>query len=384
MTAEANFVQACEGPVFTGSGSGTLACSCGQALIEGYDPARFLGVAIQCGQCAAVTVTPGLPAEIAPPAAAVLAETVAEVRTATTAIPPNVYVVGRIEYDRIAALYQPHTPADNVYPISALLLDEVAATYESMLGVPLPDSSIAKADDPFAGSSEHALGWAVAHLRGRLRAESWASRESEASSAAGTNVAAFLHFVRTWSHHPLFPAMAATAAERGFSLHGLAPFAAAHCLTMQGNRIGFPTPAAVPGRIGHIYVAAGPSDMVTVLPEVFDRFEYPYGAAWNAPGLLAAVSEVVLRSQARINLKNPGILLLSPGVALGGYDEALIVAVKTAVQSAGRKNRGLMGVTLIVLRMRDTPDPHSVRFGYGLFPIVNRHYRGETLVAPPE
>jgi hypothetical protein len=376
VTAEPNFVQACEGPVFIGSDDGTLACSCGQALIEGYEPARFLGVSIRCGRCAEVTATPGLPPGSNPPAAVVLAEPVAEPRIRTTTLPPNVSVVGRAEHDRIADLFQPHTPADNVYRISAALLDEAAGIFERWVGTKLPDS-VAVDGDPFAGMSRHALAWAVSHLRRRLPADVWSSRESAETSAAATNVAAFLHFVRTWSHHPLFPAMAATAAVGGFSLHGLAPFAAAHCLTMQGNRIGFPTD--VPGRIGHFYVAAGPSDRVTVHPEVFDRFEYPYGRPWDSGSLQAAVLEVVERSQGRINLKNPGVLLLSPGVALGGYDEALIRACHAAVQSAGRKNRGLMAVAPIVLRMQDTPDPHAIRFACGLLPVTNRHYRGEVM-----
>jgi hypothetical protein len=378
VTAEPNFVQACEGPIFTGPGDGTLACACGQVLIAGYDPARFLGIAIRCGRCADVTATPPLPTGTSPPPAVVIAETAAETRSAAMTLPAHVHIVGRAEYDRIAALYQPHTPEDNIYRISAELLDRVAAEYEAAIGQPLPEGASA-AEDPFAGSVQHALAWAVAHLRGRLRADSWASRESEATSAAATNVAAFLHFVRTWSHHPLFPAMAATAAERGFSLHGLAPFAAAHCLTAQGNRIGFPNPKGAPGRIGFLYVAAGPSDMVVLHPEVFDRFEYPYGRSWDAAALRDAVSRVVLHAQGRINLKNPGVLLLSPGVAMGGFDEALIEAVRAATESAGRRNRGLMAVAPIVLRMQDTPDLHAVRFGYGLFPIVNRHYRGEAL-----
>ena len=376
MTAELNFVQGCEGPVFIGPGSGTLTCACGQGLIEGYDPARFLGVSFRCGRCAEVTTTPGLPPGSNPPSAVVIAEAVAEPRSSTTTLPQSVYVVGRAEYDRIEDLYKPHTPADNVYRISPELLDEAAATYERWAAAKLPEC-VAVGGDPFAGTTAHALAWAVAHLRRRLRADVWGSRESAETSAAANNVAAFLHFVRTWSHHPLFPAMAATAAERGFSLHGLAPFAAAHCLTMQGNRVGFPTDVA--GRIGHLYVAAGPSDRVVVHPEVFDRFEYPYGRPCDASALQAAVLEVVERSQGRINLKNPGILLLSPGVALGGYDEALILACRAAVQSAGRKNRGLMAVAPIVLRMQDLPDPHAIRFGYGLFPLANRHYSGEVI-----
>ncbi|MFL5253519.1 MAG: hypothetical protein ACJ8AI_11600 [Rhodopila sp.] len=378
MTAETHFIQACDGPVFAGRGAGTLACACGQVLIEDYDPPRFLGVGIQCGRCAAVTTTPPLPADTSPPFAVVVAEPVAEPRTSTTMLPPSAYVIGRADYDRIAALYAPKTPEDTVYPLAPALLDSVASAYERIFGTPLPETALS-ADDPFAGIKEHALGWAVTHLRERMRAGDWTCRES-ATSAAGTHVAGFLHFLRTWSHHPLFPAMAATAGERGFALHGLALFAAAHCLTMQGNRIGFPTPSGFPGRIDHLLVATGPTETVIGLVEVFDRFEYPYGQPWDAAGLRAAVSDIVLASQSRINLKNPGLLLLSPGVALSGFDEALIQAVQAAVQAVGRRNRGLMAVAPMVLRMQSLPDPHALRFGYGLFPVLNRHYRGDSIV----
>jgi hypothetical protein len=382
VTAETHFVQLCDGPVFTGSGSGTLACSCGHVLIEGYDPARFLGVGIQCGRCAEVTTTPPLPEGATPPFAVVIAEAVAEPRTSGTTLPASAYVVGRVEFNRIAELYQPHTPSDNVYLISEDLLNQVTEAYERSLGARLPGCAL-DAGDSFAGMKTHALAWALSHLRRRLREDAWACRESAATSAAATNVAGFLHFVRTWSHHPLFPAMAATAGDRGFSLHGLAPFGAAHCLTMQGNRIGFPTPIGFPGRIEHSLIAIGPTDTVLVHTEVFDRFEFPYGRSWDPASLRAAVSECVLGLQGRINLKNPGLLMLSPGVALGGFDEALIEAVTAAVQSIGRKNRGLMAVAPIVLRMQGMPDPHAVRFGYGLFPVPNRHYRGEGFTAAP-
>jgi hypothetical protein len=35
-----------------------------------------------------------------------------------------------------------------------------------------------------------------------------------------------------------------------------------------------------------------------------------------------------------------------------------------------------MAVAPIVLRLQPLADPHAVRFGYGLFPIANRHYQG--------
>jgi hypothetical protein len=256
------------------------------------------------------------------------------------------------------------------------LLDEAVAGFERHTCGALPNVA---AGDPFVGIGEHALAWAVRHLRGRMRGGSWACTEDAATGAAVTHVAGFLHFLATWGRHPLFPAMVAAAADRGFSLHRLAPFAAAHCLTMMGNRIRFPEPAGYPGRIEgfDIVCASGPVGVVT---EVFARFESPFGGAWGPAALLAAVSAALESARARINLRNPGLLVLSAGNAAAGYDEAVIVAVREAVLRLGRKNRGLMAVTPTVLRLQALPDPHAIRFCYGFFPVANRHYRGENLM----
>jgi len=193
-------------------------------------------------------------------------------------------------------------------------------------------------------------------------------------------VIGFLHFVSTWSRHPLFPVMVETAGDRGFDAHGLVPFVAAHCLTMMGNVVRFPEPSGYPGRIAGFDLVTGAASTVGVHVVVFDRFEHPSGAPWDHAGLLAAVSEVLAAAQARINLRNPGMLVLSPGVALAGFDEALIVAVKEAVARMGRKNRGLMAAVPVVLRLQALADPREVRLAYGIFPITNRHYRGESAI----
>jgi hypothetical protein len=379
MVTETHFIQRCEGPVFTGPGSGTLCCACGRELIAGYDPARFRGVGIECGGCGAVTTTPGLPEGEAPPRAVIVAEPVGEPRMQTTPLPANVFVIGRAEIDRITALYQPANPARNVYAASAALLDEVQAAYERVAGGALPAVGVDLAQ-PFDGITQHALGWAVAHLRRRIGEGAWAVTDRADTSAAATICAAFLHFVATWAHHPLFPAMAATVGEAGCSLHGLAPFAAAHCLSMQGNRISFPQPEGFPGRIVGFDLATGPVEAVQVRTVVFAGFEHPHGRPWDHEVLRAAAADVIMAEQGRINLRNPGLLLLSPGIALSGFDEALIRAVQHAMLGLGRKNRGLMAVAPIVLRMMPEADPHAIRFGYGLFPVFNRHYQGETLV----
>jgi hypothetical protein len=375
VTAEVHFVQAGEAPILVGGGDGTLSCSCGNVLIERFQPRQFLGVGIRCGRCATVTTTASLPDGAMLLPGLITAEPSTEPRTGAMTVPATVALVGRTEIDRLGQLFRPRTPPDTEYRLSDDLLDQAEAAFERHVGGTLPRVG-SDPSDPFAGLRDHALGWAVQHLRQRMRNATWACMADAPTANAVTHVAGFLHFVATWSHHPLFPAMAATAGDRGCSLHGLALFAAAHALAMMRNRVGFQQPTGYPARLDGFDLATGPAETVRVHLDVFDRFEFPFGRPWDAAGLLDAVSDVVGAAQGRINLRNPGLLLLSPGTALLGFDEALIAATQQAVQSLGRKNRGLLGVAPIVLRLQALPDPHTVRFGYGLFPVRNRHYSG--------
>jgi hypothetical protein len=376
VTAETHFVQAGDGPVLIGSGAAILACSCGNLLIQGFDAARFLAIGIQCARCSKVTATAGLPEHQLPPRSAIVAAPSPQPRTGAMTVPPDVTVVGQAEMARLTALFQPSS-SDNVYVLSDDLLDEAVKAFELHTGDALPNVG-ARSEGLFDGLRQHALGWAVHRLRSRLRSATWGCLEDAPTAAAVTHVAGFLHFVATWSGHPLFPAMMATAADRGVSLHGLAPFAAAHCMTMMGNRISFPEPLGYPGRIEGFTVSTGPRP-ICVHVEVFERFEFPFGRAWDPAALQDVVSDVVEAAHGRINPRNPGMLVLSPGTALAGFDEALIEAVKTSVHALGRKNRGLMAVAPAMLRLQAMPDPRAVRFGYGFFPVANRHYRGESL-----
>ena len=371
-------MQAGEAPVLLGAGGDALRCGCGNLLIEGFDPAQFLGVGIRCGRCGSVTTSPPLAEGRMLPAFVSTAEPSAEPRARAMKVPPRVALVGRAEMERLAPLFRPATP-DPTYRFSPGLLDQAEAAFERHVGGALP-AVAADPANPFTGLGDHALAWSVRHLRAGMRDASWAAMADAPTANAVDHVAGFLHFVATWSRHPLFPAMAATVGDRGCSLHGLAPFAAAHALALMGNRVGFDEPAGYPARVDGFNLAVGGTETVGVHLEVFDRFEYPFGPAWDPPALRAAVLEMVAAAQRRINLRNRGVLLLSPGSALPGYDEALIEAVQAAMQALGRKNRGLMAVAPIVLRLQAVADPRSVRFGYGLFPVVNRHYGGDAVL----
>jgi hypothetical protein len=364
VTAETHFVQAGDGPVLIGAGADTLACACGQVLIQGFDSQRFLAIGLRCRRCGTLTTTERLPERELPPRSAIVATPSAEPRQEAMTVPSGVTVVGQAEMARWQAMFQPASP-DHVYRIGPDLLDQADHAFGARL-----------AETP----ANHPLGIAARFLRDAMASQSPAHLADPATASAVVQVVGFLHFAATWSGHPLFPAMLATAGARGFDLHGLTPFAAAHCLMMMGNRVRFPQPTGYPERIEDFELVSGLADTVNVHVEVFDRFEYPAGRPWDPASLLAAVTELVSAAQGRINLRNPGLLVLSPGIAMAEFDEALILAVKEAVAALGRRNRGLMAVAPVTLRLQVLPDPTTVRFGYGIFPIQNRHYRGESAI----
>jgi hypothetical protein len=365
-----HFVQRESAAVFIGTGASALTCTCGQTLIEGYEQPRYLGLAIQCGGCGSVIETPGLPAGRTVPTPVVIAEEVAETVSGRT-LPVGATLFGRAEMDRVIGLYRPRTPASNVYSFTEALLDEAEASAERLTGGALPEVAAGAAE----GLARHALAWSLRHLRGRWRAGAWSCFDDSATAIACNTVAGFQHFTATWGQHPMFPAMVATAGARGFSAHGLALFAAGHCMLTQNNRVGFPAPSLETGQIELLRLATGPSRSVDIVPHVFDRFEVPWGRAWSPEALRKAVQEAVEAEQGRINPRHPGMLLLSPGSALAGFDEALIQAIQAVVQDIGRRHRSLMAIAPIVLRLVPGQVPTEVQFGYGLFPVENRQFK---------
>ena len=371
-----HFVQCCDAPVFSGGGPGVLDCACGNRLVDRYDPAYFIDIGLQCGHCGAVTTTPPLADAARPPFAVVIAEPVAERRMVTAVLGPSAFVISRAEMDRLNALYQPRTP-DWLYHVTPALLDRTEETYQQVTGGALPDVA-ASPGDFYAGMAAHPLAWSVAHLRDQMRQDPWRADDGIPTPVAIQTVTGFLHFTASWAHHPLFPAMVAGAATHGFGVHGLVPFAAAHCAAMMGNRIAFPAPQGNPPQITGFTLTTGPTDTVQIVLDLFTRFEVPFGQPWTPALLRSTVADRIAASAARINPRNHGILLLSPGSAMSGFDDALMAAVRDVMQSQGRRHRGLMAVAPMVLRLQQMQDPHTVRLCYGFLPVENRHYEGDT------
>src|SRR5262249_44947684 len=127
------------------------------------------------------------------------------------------------------------------------------------------------------GYRKHALGWAAAHFRARLRDPDWTSFTEDADMVAVAVIAAFRDLSDSWGHHPLFGAMIRATAAQGCSLHAMATFGAAKSMASAGNRVAFPADG-FRHRVISFHVLLGGQDQMSVAVRPCTRFEWPDGA----------------------------------------------------------------------------------------------------------
>lgn len=362
MAVVPHYAQAGDAPVIVGAGTGQFKCDCGQLLIAGYEPRNFLNIAIRCGGCGRVSETPGLPEGAPPPANVTLTERGTD--NPPGSLTGTTVLISREEMQRLVAFYQPRATGGDPHVVSHALLDEVETQQLHWTNQPLEPAP--------RGYKHHALSWAVAHFRERLRDPEWTSFADSADSTAVAVLAAFRDLVASWGHHPLFGAMMATGVEQGFSLHATALFGAAKSMISAGNQIAFvPTEEAKP-RIAAFQLLLGPQEQMTVQVHRFDRFEWPDGIEATPQAIRAAVVEAMASVQGSINRLRPGMLVLSPGAVEGKVDQLFIDNTVAAIGSHGRRHRGLAAVAVIAPKILPTGRHREVRFGYSFYPVPNR------------
>jgi len=371
-----HFVQTGDEPIFTGRGTGELRCRCGQSvLVRGYDPSDFMGIDLRCASCGAITTTPGLSALKRPPEHVQPVERDAVAPPAGTTVGPDRVLAGREELGRLMELHRPRGPASDLLTVSDAFLDTIAADYDRLTGGALTDHlaavAAAEAVKPLSGYRMYPLAWAIHTMRGVLRGADWSCAGSSPASVATTVAGAFRYFLDCWSHHPLFPEMAATAADSGFSLHGTALFATAKGLAESGNRIGFVPPRDGSGRLRQFALAMGTGEPLTCVVDRFDRYEWPFGEDWQSADLRQRVQERLLASKGQINVKHPGMIVLSPGATWEQMEQPLVDAIHGAFHAHGRRYRHVTAVSVILAKIKATPNHDTVRFGYSFYPIPN-------------
>jgi hypothetical protein len=272
-------------------------------------------------------------------------------------------LISREEIERLAALYQPRRTEDDLHDICDALLDDVDATQRRWTEAALDPSSTDHKND--------ALAWAVAHFRMRLRQPGWTNFVDPNDMAAVTVIAAFRDLFASWVHHPLFGAMIGTAASQGFSLHAMGMFGAAKALALSGNRVAFGATEGPRPKIISLHIVTGEQDQMQI---AMTRLEWADGTLVTSQVVRGAVIEAMASVQGRLNRLRPGMLILSGGAAAAAYDRLVMDGMAAAVDSHGKRHRGLSAVAAILPKVVPTRKLAEVRFGYAFYPVANRHH----------
>ncbi len=415
-----HFRQLGEAPVFVGGGADDLLCRCaGSTLVRGNRPGALLAIGIECAACGAVTVTPGLPKGQELPQGVRVVERNRMAVAEPLVLAPGLVLADRDELARVDRLSAPHALPAAPFEMSAATLAAAAAEYDRLSGGQLDAHrrAVAAADEA-AGLGRLPLAWALAQLEDGVGRPGWWCLAKEPDAVAAMILGAFREFPLVWSQHPRFPAMAASVAQSGFSIHALAVFAAARCVAADGNRIGFaqpgsgigptppsggvgptppsggvgptphsgdvgptphsgavgPTPHSGDAPIDGFHIETGPTERLPVVVRRFDRFDWPGGADASPATARAAAIDALIASQARINPRQPGFLVVSVGAARRTIDPAVLAGLDQTMRQRARRHRSLAGVALILPSIQAAERSDQVTFGWSFVPFGNPQY----------
>jgi hypothetical protein len=404
-----HFRQIGDVPAFVGDGADDLACGCGASvLVRGHRPGTLLAIGIECAACGSVTATPGLGANQQVPFGVRAVERNRMPVPQPITLAPGMVLADRDELVRVDRLSAPRDIQAAPFDMSEATLAAARADYDRLSGGQFaahrnaqpPDTDDANTDNAVAGLARLPLAWALAQLQPGVATKGWWCLDKEPDAVAAVQLGAFREFSQVWSGHPLFPAMAASAAGAGFSTHALAVFAAARCMAKDGNRIDFTPPGATAvlappggdialaprsgvGQIDGFYIQTSPTERLPIHVRRFDRFDWPRRLAASPATARAAVIDALIATQTRINARQHGFLVLSVGSVVRSVDMPVIEGLQQTLQERGRRHRGLAGVALMLPKIYPTARSDQVAFGWIFLPYANPHFsHGNVQVGP--
>ncbi|MEJ0018054.1 MAG: hypothetical protein WDN25_16095 [Acetobacteraceae bacterium] len=341
--------------------------------MTGYLPANLVAIRLRCARCGAITTTPGLvPTEILP-RTAVPIEPIGQPMPTTAGLRPgDVLVCART----LASEYAGNRPLpwpDEPVAVTQALLEDAARGYDRLAGGRLAAQIEAS---PAADDAEHGpypFAWSVARLRTKIGTPGWSWLNQDDDAMATMHVVALRHLMRCWGQHPLLPRLTAALAEPDGLIRTLVTLGTAKLLYDAGNRVGFTLADAEPGL--HFSTSAGdPLTLALLEPEAL---KWRQRDRRTPASLRAAVIEAVNGVQSRVNRTRPGIVVLASSILQPDFDQMLVDAIHAAFDVAGRRNRGVAAVAVVMPKVLQAGHPDWVGFGYAFYPILNPRFMGQ-------
>jgi hypothetical protein len=359
--------------LFRGSGWDDLACRCGSILIQGFLPANFLAIRIQCFRCGAVTATPGLPEGEVLPRSTVAVPAAQTPMVTTSAIAGGAVLACEEATTRDYRATQPASLPDEPLLLSRTLLESSADDYDHLTGGRLAEHAAASPTPEGAEQGPYPFAWSVLRLRERIGRPGWAWLHQDDDAMAAMYVVAMHHLMQCWGRHPLLARICAPLAAPDRFIRTITGFATAKLLFDAGNRVGF-SPAPGDVDLHFMTVDDEPLSLALLAP---DALQWRQKERRSPEVFRTAVTEALGAVQGRVNRSRPGIVVLGVSILQPDFDQMVVDAIHAAFQAVGRRHRGVAAVAVVMPKVLPAGHPDWLGFGYAFYPIRNPRFAGE-------
>lgn len=269
-------VQGSPLPVFRGrSNSGLFCASCGQVLVDGYEPRKLIDLGIACFQCNTVTRTALWPSnEALPHNLVTMGDQGRYLVKGTVDQSSDVTLISDQEIQRIRQLIGVAEARAGPIVLSLdglrMLETEMNILSDNAMARALGDTrkAFAKGNKQF---TKYPPAWAIVHLERQIT-----KGHIDVSGIDGMALA-YLQWLRhsstRWRHHPLF-ALVARGLVHEFH-HSMTLLVIASYLSDHGNSISFTNTNAAEGRSPDLYVNIGPTARLSIEVKAPEAFHWP-------------------------------------------------------------------------------------------------------------
>lgn len=342
-------------------------------LIEGYSPANFLAIRIQCFRCGEVNATPGLPAGDILPRHAVAVEAEQRPMVAPTRIGRSDVLACAELTERDYAPTRPRDPPAEPLQLTRAVLDSAAADYDRLTGGRLAEHMASSPSGEGVDQGVYPFAWSVLRLRERIDRTEWSWLYQDDDAMAAMYVTSLHHLMQCWGQHPLLERLAAPLADPDRLLRTLCGFAMAKLLFDAGNRVGF---SLAERDVGLHFTTPDdePLALALLAPE---PLQWRQKARRSPEALRNAVIDAMAAAQGRVNRSKPGIVVLASSILQPDFDQMVVDATHAAFQAAGRRHRGVAATAIVMPKVLPVGQPDRIGFGYAFYPVVNPRFDGD-------
>ncbi|MGJ7548487.1 hypothetical protein [Pseudomonas alloputida] len=374
-------VQGSPAPMFAGDGPVDLKCRCGQVLVSGYRPRQLSGIALECFQCGATTLSEFWPSgEPLPRTIVTLGRTGRYRLAGTVDIRGKAGFTTDQEIERIGLETSPRPHSEVPLELSHEALHAFENDIDSIANGALK-KSMESTTRAFKGGNKRflnsPLAWALCHLH-RCIDKGEFDLDDEDSRVAISYIQISKHLISRWQHHPLFHTMS-KALVLEFP-HCITQLLAATYLTEHGNPIGFNDHVKFDGQSPDLFLNANIFETISIEVKAPQDLQWP-NAVPSVASLEKIICKQIQKASSQITGALGGVVVIGASWAKPEGEENFAKALSN-LNERKKISTKVAGVVAVCIRIMgdyywSPMQPMRTSISSNIFTQINLRFAGE-------